>query len=182
MIWFLTLLFPLMAQAVSLPQPSDVVLLHDGQSDEQQTRYNYVFTLANDATIYTCQGNRCSLTPFREQASVDATFYQLPEGYPRVANLTDQTILQSYQQAAVAQYSVTGLATALEAGDKNRSYHTINIKADGSYTSDAVTQERNKPIVLDDTNAVKYWPWVVGGVIGVLLILSAGYYIYRKRL
>lgn len=184
MAWFLTLLLSLLlphwVQAVSLPQPSDVVLLHDGVAEEDQSDYNYIFTVDEDDTIYTCQANRCSLASFRDQVAVSVTFYELPEGYQRVANLVDQSILQEYRANAVQQYRIEGLETALAATESTRSYHTLTIQADGSVERDAISQERN-PVEVSATAGSSYawiW-WLVGG--GVVVGLGAGIVLWKRR-
>lgn len=180
MIWFFALLFPFLVQAASLPQPSDLVLLHENVAEDQQSDYNYIFTVDSDDTIYTCQANRCSLASFRDQASVNIIVYELPEGYQRVANLVDQSVLQEYRANAAHQYRVEGLETALTATASTRSYHTLTIQADGSIERDAVSQERN-PVEVSATAGSSYawiW-WLVGG--GVVVGLGAGIVLWKRR-
>lgn len=184
MIWFwillLSLLLPHWVQAVALPQPSDVVLLHAGVAEEDQSDYNYIFTVDGDDTIYTCQANRCSLAAFRDQTAVSVTFYELPEGYQRVANLVDQTVLQEYQANAVQQYRVEALETALAATASARSYHTLTIQPDGSVERDAVSQERNPAEVADAAGATAAWIWwLIGG--GGVVAAGAGVVLWKRR-
>ncbi len=180
MIWLFILLLPLVAQAANLPQPSDVVFVHDGVSEDKQDSYNYIFTVDGDDRIHTCQANRCSLLPFREQASVAATFYQLPEGYQRVAGVVDQGVLQEYVAAAAAQYRLTDLETELSATTTTRSYHTVTIHTDGSYDRDATSQERNlKPEDADSKNR-SVWLWWLAGVI-VVMGGGAGWILWKRR-
>lgn len=180
MIWLFALLFPVVVQAATLPQPSDVVLLHDGVTEGKQSDYNYIFTVDGDDTIYTCQANRCSLASFRDQASVNIIVYELPEGYQRVANLVDQSVLQEYRTNAVQQYRVEGLETALAATASTRSYHTLTIMADGTVARDAVSQERNPAEVSAAAGSSYAWIWwLVGG--GVVVGLGAGIVLWKRR-
>lgn len=184
MAWFLTLLLSLFlphwVQAVALPQPSDVVLLHDGVAEEDQSDYNYIFTVDGDDTIYTCQANRCSLASLRDQAAVSVTFYELPEGYQRVANLVDQSVLQEYRANAVQQYRVEALETALAATESTRSYHTLTIQADGSVERNAVSQERNPAEVVDAVGSTAAWVWwLIGG--GAVVAAGAGVVLWKRR-
>lgn len=179
MIWLL-LFFPLLTQAANLPQPSDVVFIHDGVHEDKQDSYNYIFTVDGDTTVHTCQANRCSLSPFREQPTVAATFYQLPEGYQRVTGVVDQAVLQEYQAAAVAEYRFTDLETELAATTTTRSYHIVTIDENGSYNRDATSQERNvKP---DEDNAITLAAWIwwlVGGA--VVVAAAAGWILWKRR-
>ncbi len=180
MIWLFTLLFPFVVQAATLPQPSDVVLLHEGVTEEKQSDYNYIFTVDGDDTIYTCQANRCSLTLFRDQETVQVVIYELPEGYQRVANLVDQSVLQEYQANAAHQYQVEGLETALTATASTRSYHTLTIQADGSIERDAVSQERNPAEISVAAGSKHAWVrWLVGG--SAVVALGAGAVLWKRR-
>ncbi|MBI4407474.1 MAG: hypothetical protein HY565_03165 [Candidatus Kerfeldbacteria bacterium] len=180
MFWFWLLFFPLLAQAATLPQPSDVVLLHEGVAEDAQSDYNYIFTVDGDDTIYTCQANRCSLIPFRDQALVNIVVYELPDGYQRVANLVDQSVLQEYQANAAHQYRVEGLETALTATASTRSYHTLTIQADGSIEREAVSQERNPAEIIPAAGSGWAWIWwLVGG--SVVVGLGAGIVLWKRR-
>lgn len=180
MLWLLLWVFSIPAVAASLPQPSDVVFIHEGVNEEQQGDFNYIFTLDGDGTIYTCQANRCSLADWRDQPTINATFYQLPEGYQRVATVVDQSTLAEYRTNAVQQFRLEGLATTLSATDSSRSYHTVTIKSDGSFERDTVSQERN-PVIDDSTaNQLGLVWWLIGG--GVVLASGAGYILWKRRL
>ena len=174
------MLWLLFAYAASLPQPSDVVFIHEGVVEEQQGDFNYIFTVAGADTIYTCQANRCSLSDFRDQSTVNATFYQLPEGYQRVATVVDQATLAEYLANAVQEFRLENLATTLSATESSRSYHTVTIQDDGSFTRDTVSQERN-PVAADGTGTNFGWlGWFIGG--GVVLAGGAGYILWKRRL
>lgn len=174
MIWFL------IAYAATLPQPSDVVFLHDGVAEEQQADYNYIFTIDGDDTIYTCQANRCSLTDFRDQSTVSGSFYQLPEGYQRVATVVDQSTLQEYRDNAVQEFRLDNIETTLEASGGERSYHTVTIQADGSFARDTVSQERNAATA-DSAGAIPAWIWWLIGS-GGAVAAGAGFLLWKRRL
>lgn len=178
MIWF-WLLFPLVVQAATLPQPSDVVFIHAGESDEQQIRYNYIFTVDGYEGIHTCQANRCSLLPFRDHGSINATFYQLPEGYQRVANIVDQAVLSDYITVATSSYRFDQLETDLAGTGDSRSYHTVTIAEDGSYQRDTTTQERNPEEVLETTRS-RGWLWLMGGVV-VAVLAAVGFILWKRK-
>ncbi len=180
MIWLFTLLFPLMAQAVSLPQPGDVVLVHESASDDKQASYNYIFTVTGETDIFTCQANRCSTLAFRDQPTIDMTVYQLPDGYQRVASVVDQTVLKEYQSVAVAQYQLNQLPTTLAATDTTRSYHTVTIADDGSFQLDTTSQERNPEIEVADGQSIATWVW---WFIGAALVVAsvAGWILWKRR-
>lgn len=166
--------------AVTLPQPSDVVFLHDGVAEEQQGDYNYIFTIDGDDTIYTCQANRCSLVDFRDQSIVNGTFYQLPEGYQRVATVIDQSTLTEYRANAQQEFRLAGLETNLTATGSSRTYHTVTIAADGRFERDTVSQERNATAD-DSAGGTGSWIWwLIGG--GVVLASGAGYILWKRRL
>lgn len=166
--------------AATLPQPSDVVFIHDGVVEEQQGDFNYIFTLDGDDTIYTCQANRCSLADWRDQPTINATFYQLPEGYQRVATVVDQSTLAEYRTNAIQEFRLEGLETTLSTIGSSRSYHTVTIAADGSFFRDTVSQERNAEVdKANSTNLTWLW-WLIGG--GVVLASGAGYILWKRRL
>lgn len=179
MVWLLLWLFPSVTQAATLPQPSDVVFIHDGVNEDQQSDYNYIFTIDGDDTIYTCQANRCSLGDFRDQSTITATFYELPEGYQRVATIVDQTILEEYRTNAAEEFRLEGLETTLTATNSSRSYYTVTIFAEGSFELDTTSQERNV-VVEDDTIASIRWIWwLIGG--GVVIAGGAGFILWKRR-
>ena len=180
MLWLFILLFPFVAHAANIPQPSDVVFVHEAVSEDKQDSYNYIFTLANDDTIYTCQANRCSLLDFRNQPKVDVTFYQLPEGYQRVAGMVDQAVLQEYRSAAVAQYHFSDLETELSSAITARSYHVVTIHEDGTYDRDTASKERNLgPDLQTQTQSMTWIWWFVGGAI--VMAAGAGWILWKRR-
>lgn len=178
--WILFLLLPLTAQAANLPQPSDVVFLHDAVDEDKQDSFNYIYTVAGDDTIYTCQANRCSLLEFREQSTVDVTFYQLPEGYQRVASIVDQAVLQEYRDLATANYHFTALETELSASATTRSYHVVNVHEDGSYDNDTTSQERNADLNDDEASGLGIWLWVIIGS-AIVVAAAAGWLLWKRR-
>lgn len=130
--------------AAAVAQPSDIVLIYESADIEEQGKENYLFTAEGDETLYPCEANRCSLVEFADQNQVNLTIYKLPEGYPRVATIIDQSTLQEYAAAAAITYTVSNVATTLSAdGSDTRSYQTVQLKADGSYELGTVSQERN---------------------------------------
>ncbi len=168
MIWLL--LIPHLLLAVALPQPSDVVLYYETNNQADQNKYNYLYTVAGDAAIYPCAVNRCSMETVRSQPLVTITVYKLPEGYPRVANITDQKLLAEYLAAAERSYTIPDVPTQpVAAADAvtGRTFQEIQLYADGSFERSVVTQEKNaQNAAAASTSGWRRWWWVgVGGLI-----------------
>lgn len=191
MIWLVLLwqlFLPTLGAAVALPQPSDVVLWYEDGDVEAQTKYDYLFTVAGDDTIYPCAANRCSLEPFLEQGTVDLTIYKLPEGYPRVANIVDQDTLVEYRNAAEQTYKIAGVSTMPtntdeEADSTGRTFQEIHLKADGSFESSTVTQERNSQLITDEATTTGWprWLWPVVGLIGLVGVVGVGVWLWKRK-
>ncbi len=183
MFW-LILLLSHTALAGAVPQTTDIVLIYEGANIEDQGKDNYVYTVADDDTIYTCEANRCSLAQFASQAQITMTIYKLPEGYPRVAGVIDQVTLQKYKQAASQTYTVPNVSTA-PAGDgsNNRTFQELQLQADGSFSVDTVSQERNSQL-LEDRVTDKSWPayiwYILGGVV-VLGLAGGGVWLWKRK-
>ena len=180
MMWLLTLLFPLMAQAATLPQPGDVVLLHESVSEDKQDSFNYIFTVTGKDDIFTCQANRCSVLEFRDQPTIHMTIYQLPDGYQRVAAVVDQAVLSEYKELAVAQYDLDNLPTTLAATNTTRSFHTVTIADDGSFQLDTTSQERNPEVKEGSGSTVGTWIWwLISGSLAVAAV--AAWILWKRR-
>ncbi|EKD78849.1 MAG: hypothetical protein ACD_41C00249G0002 [uncultured bacterium] len=173
------MLWLFIAYAATLPQPSDVVFVHADVAEEQQDDFNYIFTVDGDDAIYTCQANRCSLSDFRDQPVVTATFYQLPEGYQRVATVVDQSTLAEYRANAVQEFRLENIETTLAAAGSNRSYHTVTIQADGNFDQDTVSQERNATTDVAAEGKYRWVWWLIGG--GVVIAAGAGFILWKLR-
>lgn len=180
MIWLW--LLPHFVLAAALPQPADVVLLYENEPAEAQSKYNYLFTVAGDTTIYPCAANRCSLEPFRDQAAVDLTIYKLPEGYPRVANVVDQATLAEYVAAAEHTYTIGEVFTNPTNTDPSgRTFQEVQLSADGSASLRAVTQKKN----YDPTTAAnsksgwRRWLWPAAAVVISLGLLLGALWLWR---
>lgn len=183
MIWFL-LLFTHSVLAVAVAQPSDVVLAYESADIEGQSKENYLFTVEGDVTLYPCEANRCSLAEFTDQSYVNLTIYKLPEGYPRVATVVDQSTLQEYAAAAAITYTVPNVATTLSAdGSDTRTYQTLQLKADGSYELDTVSQERNASLqanVATESSWKGYIWYVILGLV-VIGLGGGGVWLWKRK-
>lgn len=182
--WFLLSLIPSLVLAAALPQTSDVVLLYETGDDAQQAKYNYLFTVAGDQTIYPCSANRCSLEPFRDQTAITLTIYKLPDGYPRVATIVDQTTLAEYQAAAEQTYTIPDVATQpANAAETGRTFQVIQLKADGDFELSTTTQAKN--IQLTEETPIetpqRRWLWPVMLVAGGLVIVAGGYWLWKRK-
>lgn len=173
MVWF-ALLFAQSVLAAAVAQPSDVVLIYESADIEAQGKENYLFKLEGDEKLYPCEANRCSLAEFTDQSQVNLTIYKLPEGYPRVATVVDQSTLLEYASVAVITYTVPNVATTLSAdGSDMRTYQTLQLKADGSYELDIVSQERNA-LLQEDVVTEQSWKGFIWYIIVGLVVVGLG--------
>lgn len=183
MIWF-ALVFAQSVLAAAVAQPSDIVLIYESTDSAAQGKENYLFTVAGDNTIYPCDANRCSLAEFTDQATINLTIYKLPEGYPRVATVVDQVTLQEYVASAVTTYTVPNVSTTPPGdGSTGRTFQELQLKADGSFELDVVSQERNTLLqedVVETKPRSKYiWALVIGVI--VLGTAGAGFWLWKRK-
>jgi len=183
MIWF-ALVFAQSVLAAAVAQPSDIVLIYESTDSAAQGKENYLFMVEGNTTIYPCDANRCSLAEFTEQATVNLIIYKLPEGYPRVATVVDQATLQEYVTAAATTYIVPNVSTTPPGdGSTGRTFQELQLKADGSFTLDVVSQERNALLQEDavetESRAKYIWALVIGVI--VLGAVGAGFWLWKRK-
>lgn len=174
-------LFPLIAAASALPQTSDVVLIYENVSNEEQTKYNYLFTVEGDDTIYPCSANRCSVEPWRDRESLTLKIYQLPEGYPRVATIVDQTTLAEYKAAAEQNFTIKNILTNPSSDDSGRTFQQVTLHADGSAEVETITQAKNAQA--QEASGYGTWRrylWPVL-IVSAILILGIGIWLGRRK-
>lgn len=188
MTWLITLLLliglPSSVQAETIPQASDVVLIYNNASEEQQAKYNFIYTVNDDNTIYTCEANRCSILPVRDRGTVIMTVYKLPEGFPRVNTEVDQNKLAQYKQQAEQTYVLNSIVTNLSTSGETRPYQLVHLTPDGQATIDNATYTKPDINVPKDnatpsTNKGLWWK-VLLGIISVGLVGTGGYYGWQK--
>ena len=86
------LLLPFTGWSAAIPAAGDLVLQYENDAADKQLKYNYLFTVDGDATIYVCQANHCSMSQFKDKSgTVSVTLYKLPDGFPRPQTLPNQT-------------------------------------------------------------------------------------------
>lgn len=184
----LSVYLPGLVRAENIPTESDVVVIY--QTDTETVKHQYLFTIAGDATIYPCIENRCNLSQWQGSAVVTMTVYVLPEGFTTVSNVVNPAVLQSYQSAAERTYVLTDIATQ-PATNSGRSYQTVTLQADGSYSTAAnsyvkpdVKDQRainsNKSLATPD-NSKRYIGLIVAGT-GVIAVLGILFYTKRRRI
>jgi hypothetical protein len=120
--------------AANIPDASDVILMYGTAASDQQTKYNFLFTVEGDNGIYACDGNRCSTSQWEEQGTITMTVYKLPDGFTRVSTIVDASVLQSYIAQAEQSYRVPNISTNLTATNAGRQYQTIRLEPNGQFT------------------------------------------------
>jgi hypothetical protein len=181
--WLIALLLTHSVLAAAVPPVTDVVLIYEDADLEAQGKDNYLFTVDGDSTIYPCAANRCSLADFVDRPTVALTVYKLPEGYPRVANVIDQATLAEYRAAAAVTYAIPNVATT-PAGDgsTSRTFQEIHLSADGNFSVDTVSQERNvllQAAIVTERSGT--WLWYVVGGIGAALAIGIGRWLWKRK-
>lgn len=181
-------LAPLSTNAVSIPESSEVVLNYENANPEQQTRYNYIFTVNDDSHIYTCAANRCSMQPLRDRGTVTMTIYKLPDGFPRPSNVVDQKVLGEFKELAEKTYVLNSIPTNLSTTENGRPYLEVGLYADG--TSSITNANYDKPefnqddAAEDDNNGVGLiWKIIigVGGAVAVGILVYVLLRIVKNR-
>lgn len=179
----LSIFIPMTTWASSIPESSEVVLVYDNANAEQQTRYNYIYTVNDDSTIYACEANRCSMQELRDRGSVTMTVYKLPDGFSRPSNIVDQKLLQEYVTLAEKSYVLNNISTNLSATDSGRPYLEVNLYADG--TSTIASANYDKPEFNQDTSGqtgsagLAMWLKIVIGVIAIMVLVGLAFFVLR---
>lgn len=176
LITLLSLLVPGIVFAANIPGASEVVLIYENAAIEQQSRYDFIFTINNDPTIYPCVANRCSMQPFRDLGNVTMTVYKMPEGFPRVANIVDQKVLNEYITLAEKRYVLENIATNLSTVEDGRQYQEAYVYADGTVklqTANYDKPEFNQDESAADENSTGKLIWkIVIGLVGAAVVVA----------
>lgn len=179
----LSIFIPITTWASSIPESSEVVLVYENANEEQQTRYNYIYTVNDDSTIYACEANRCSMQELRDRGSVTMTVYKLPDGFSRPSNIVDQKLLQEYVTLAEKSYVLNNISTNLSATDSGRPYVEVNLYADG--TSTIASANYDKPEFNQDKNrqtgntGLSMWLKIIIGIIAVIVVGVLVFFLFR---
>ena len=170
---FLPLLFlPTIVSAATIPEASDVVLIYNNASEENQDKFNFVFRVNGDAFVYACEANRCSTQQFSDKQSVTLTIYKLPDGFPRPDTIVDQTKLVEYAEKADQIYTLESVPTNLSSESEGRPYQIVYLNPDGSFESTSATYD--KPLIKikrDEDEVINKFPWFPA-LIGLLIIVA----------
>ncbi len=169
--WFIILsllIAPSIVQAASVAEASEVVLWYENESENTQLRYNYIFTLDGDDTVYTCTANRCSMNDFSNLGTISMNLYKMPQGFPRVANVVDQEILQEYVTLAEQNFRIDNIATDWTSVDNDRPYQQVQLYADGSVEVSRAVYEKA------DLNGTEAVGTDEGSVFGLILKILLG--------
>lgn len=179
----LSIFIPITTWAGSIPESSEVVLVYENANQELQTRYNYIYTVNDDQTIYACEANRCSMQQLRDRGSVTMTVYKLPDGFSRPSNIVDQKVLQEYVSLAEKSYVLNNISTNLSATDNGRPYLEVNLYADGTstmasanYDKPEFNQDKNGPI---GSTGLALWLKIVIGVTAVIVVGALVFFLLR---
>lgn len=176
------------SSAATIPESSDVVLIYDNADTEQQGRYNFMFTVDGDMTIYPCEANYCSVVQFQDRGQVTMTVYKLPEGFPRASTVQDPAKLEEYKQLAESTYTLEDIQTNWLPDKDGRPYQTVQLSPDGKVTIESNTY--NKPDINTKMSTSKSGFWsarniiaIVVGVLAIATIIFAGWYLrnYIRR-
>lgn len=175
--------------AATIPESTDVVMVYDDADAEQQGRYDFMYTVEGDTTIYPCEANYCSVAQFKNSGTVTMTVYKLPEGFPRVSTIKDLAKLQEYKQLAEHTYVIEDVQTDLLPDQDGRPYQTVYLSSDGSVKAESNVY--NKPEINPNSSDTVTGFWsarnIIAMVIGVLAIAAlivGGWYLrsyIRKR-
>lgn len=186
MVWFFVVPFLLLASsahAATVPAPSEVVMIYDHAVLEEQSNYNFLFTIDGDNTIYPCSANRCSLAPFIAQPTVTMTVYKLPDGFQRVSQLTGQSTLQEYLVLADHRYTLENIPTQPTTTEGVRTYQLAYLQPDNTATttlSDTITAHPNQ--VAATQPWWQKWQYILGFSIACVIISGSVWWLWKKRL
>ena len=177
---------PLLSQAAAVAQSSEVVLVYENASEEEQGRYSFVYTVNDDPTIYACEANRCDTAHLSDMEMVTMTVHKLPEGFPRPQDIADQSRLEEFANSAEQTYRLENIATNLKDNGSGKPFFNVQLFADGSSVVDQATYDKvdpNTPVVDNEVNAnTSSWVWaIVGGLSLVAILAGGGLFMIRRQ-
>ncbi len=179
----LSIFMPTAILASSIPESSEVVLIYENANNEQQTRYNYVYTVNDDPIIYTCAANRCSMQQLRDRGSVTMTVHKLPDGFSRPSNIVDQKVLQEYIDLAEKTYVLNNISTNLSASADGRPYLEVNLYADGTSTISSANYDKPEfnqdENLTDDEAGLAMWMKILLGTGAAIAVGILGFFLVR---
>lgn len=175
LVLFLSLLtLPALSNAASIPESSEVLLIYNNANEEQQTRYNFIYTVDDDSTVYTCATNRCSTAAFRDRGTINMTVYKLPDGFPRVANIVDQKLLKEYVELAEQSYWIENVITNQSTAEDGRQYLKVFLSPDGSVVLESANYDKpemNRLNLADNDNTGSIWYLIIIGIAGAVVVI-----------